>query len=198
MQWRKPGTMKYLIGVRVSDCAEKPWVRESPFHCVIFFEERRTKLLRRGAQDFESAAVKRGKRFFAFHEMERSSLFGARLGQKKRTVRKIEGRKSDFAARLRTQLFPVKSSRYHQVKDEVQVVFKLPHDLLADADQVEDGLALRLVNGRVDAPEQKWAGDADFLHRHADDSGSEAFDVDGNVGEFGQDQVREFLAIVGL
>src|SRR5205807_5146772 len=65
------------------------------------------------------------------------------------------------------------------------IVVEAPDDALAQAQEVVDAAALEGLQRRVEGAQEEGADDLDFLEDLAPDTRAEAFEVDGDVGEFG-------------
>src|SRR5207302_1712089 len=75
--------------------------------------------------------------------------------------------------------------RDHQVQHEVQVIVETPNDALAQAHQVVYPATVQRFNWRVEGAQEEGTDDLGFLEDLAPDARAEAFEVDGDVGEFG-------------
>src|SRR6187549_713736 len=87
--------------------------------------------------------------------MQRRAFLGSRLCQKNGSERNIEGRKTDLARDHRSAFPPFEPARNHEMEDEKELTFELPHDSLADTPESRDKTALDLIERRFDRAEEK-------------------------------------------
>src|SRR6266550_1931444 len=91
-----------------------------------------------GREYVEAAGVVLRQRRLALDYMEGCTLLRAGLGEQERSAWEVERRESDFRRRFRALGPPLESARDHQVEDEKDVAFHLPHDAFPDAAQPDD------------------------------------------------------------
>jgi hypothetical protein len=146
-----------LVRVGVPDTVEQARVGEGALQGVGLRLQRGPKGGEVGGENVESTGVVRGERCGAAHHVQRRPVLLARLGEEQGAARKIERGKADLAGRLGAPFPPLESPGDHQMKDQEDLVFHLPHDPLADTPQARDRLSLCGREGRVGGAEQEWA-----------------------------------------
>ena len=94
-------------------------IGERALERVVLPRDRGAELLRVAGEWIDPACVERMERGLTPHEVYRGAPLCARLGQRERARREVEGRESDLARHLGAPGLPVKSARDHQVEHEV-------------------------------------------------------------------------------
>lgn len=94
-------------------------------------------------------------------------------------------------------LAPVEASGDHEVEDQPQIAFKADGDAFTDAAQAANLFFVCGGERRINGAEKEWARQADALESLAQDTRLQCFDVDGDVGEFGQCVYIVWLWITG-
>ena len=74
----------------------------------------------------------------------------------------------------------------HQVHDQIEILFKNKNDPLSDPIETGDRFAPECFQGRVHTAEYKRTGQPDIFQHFTADSSRQSFDVDRDVGIFGQ------------
>ena len=69
---------------------------------------------------------------------------------------------------------------------EKQLAFELPDQALAQSSQIDDGLAVCLIDGRIDRPNEKGTGEPNPLEPAARDARAKRMQVQLDVWKFGQ------------
>src|SRR5207248_2360633 len=87
---RQLRTVQDLVGVSVADAAEQPRIGERALERVILAQQTLTERGQSGAGDVEPAHLEHPDRRLALHDMQRSALPGAGLGEGDGTGRKVE------------------------------------------------------------------------------------------------------------
>src|SRR5436190_4136831 len=136
--------MQDLVRIRVADAREDVRVGQRALERVVLTGDGAAELLRVAGEGIDPARVERLKRRLTPQEVYRRALLRARLGQRQRARREVEGGETDLTRHLGAAGLPVKPSRNHQVDREVQIAFELEEDALAQAAQSRDGAAVRL------------------------------------------------------
>ena len=141
-------------------------------------------------QDFETAGIVLGERFFSPDDVQRGALLRRRFGHQQRAVGEIKRRQADAARHLRTPFAPPKSTRDHQVEDHENVALELPDDAFAETAQAADNLAIDREDRRVERSHQERTLHPGALERPTDDAGREALDVQVMSGSSGISRPR--------
>src|SRR5205814_10347704 len=89
---REPGAVQDLVGVRVPDSAEEPWIGERALERVVLAAERLPELRRISLQHFEAARIERPQSGLALDDMQRRAFSRAGLGEDERPRGKLEAR----------------------------------------------------------------------------------------------------------
>src|SRR5919109_1717988 len=110
-------------------------------------------------------------------------MLGTRLREQQRAGREIECCETDLGRRLRSGRAPLEPAGDHQMEDEKELSFHLPHDALPDAAQVDHAASFGGRERRIDRAQQRRAGDARALERLAHDAGGQRLEINRDVGK---------------
>ena len=115
------------------------------------------------------------------------AMLGAGLGEQEAPPGEVERRQARAARELDSRRLPVESAGDHQMQDEPEIVIEPEDDSLPQSPRLADGLAVGLVQGRVERPQQERAADAHAVQALADDATVEGLDIDGDIRQLGHE-----------
>ena len=176
--------MQNLIGIRISDAAHDPRVRQRAFQSSILNCERSLKRFEIAGENIDAARIYIAQALLALEQVKGSAALRAGFGKHQRAVRKIESRKLISSSQLCSRDPPVQTSRNHQMQNEPQVSFKTNCNALSDAPQFAHLAPFNTRKRRFHRAQQKWARQANMLNRLADNARFESGNISGDVWKF--------------
>ncbi len=182
---RQPGGVQDLVGIGVADAAEHARIGERALEGVVLPAQHRTKRVECDGEGLDTAAVERGERHLAAHEVQCSTPRGAGLGEDHGPGREIERRQADPARHRSAARPPAQPARDHQVEGQEQVRLEREHEPLPDPAQGRHAPAGRRGQGGLDGAHQKRGRDPDLLEELATDPGLERAEVELDVRQLG-------------
>src|SRR5215468_12775393 len=93
----------------------------------------------------------------------------------------VEGGQAQFAGNLRPALFPLESSRDHQVNDEKQTALEFEDDLLAQAAKSPDAPPMDCRDRGSDRSHNEWTRQPHALEGLIEDPRLQRFHVQQNI-----------------
>src|SRR5690349_3096728 len=122
--------MEDLVGVRVSNPAEQPRIRERPLERMVLASQSRREVSQVGVQHLQPSAVELLQRVRALYDVDRCPSLRARLGEVERPSLELERSLRELSANRLSALSPAETTRDHEMNDDVQRVVRPNHNAL--------------------------------------------------------------------
>ena len=135
-------------------------------------------------QHFESTWIMSRQFLLAPHQIQGRTPLGTGLGQDQRQLREVERGEAHLAGDLGASSEDLEPSRDHQVNDEEQIALELPDQALAETAQANHGLAVSLIDRRIDGANEKRTREANPFEALIEDARPERVEVQLDVRKF--------------
>src|SRR6185503_1493333 len=123
------------------------------------------------------------ERRLAGHHVQRRAFLWTRFVEEQRAGGEIERRKPDLGGRLCPFRPPLEPAGDHQMENEKQLAFHLPHDPFSNAPQADHRAALGRGERRIDGAEQRGTHHARARERLPHDPWSQRLEINRDVGK---------------